>query len=364
MTGRFNARPGNGKVALELLEALGSSLDVREVLKTAYPLLTRLAPADYGALGVSGSANPADFEWTVAALPATFFAAYPNMAEHDFVRDSVARTPNLVLRDQDMISRDDLERNMMYRRAREVGAPIEQVMAVMLHVDERWQAGLSLYRERRRPFSSGERARLQSVTPALGNAVRNCRLFGLAADWKLALERLLANSAASVALAGGDGSEIGRSSGATQLLERWFERHELRSRRLPPPLDRVLERAISTGLPATWQRTDSLATLNVSVQPLTGYFGDARWVLTFSETSNDPALPEPWRARLTPREQQVSMGVLRGWDNRLIAAELGCRVATVKRHLQNIFEKLGVESRTALVVCARKGAGHTTPLPT
>ena len=189
------------KTTLRLLEALGSSLDIRDVLKAAYPLLTRLVPADYGALGASFSTKPEDFEWTVAELPSAFFAAYPEMAAHDFVRSSVARRPNRVLCDQDMVSRAELEQNMMYRRAREVGAPLEQVMAVMLHVDDRWQSGLSLYRERRRPFSGAERARLQSVTPALANAVRNCHQFGRASDWGLALELLLASSGSAILLA-------------------------------------------------------------------------------------------------------------------------------------------------------------------
>ena len=46
------------------------------------------------------------------------------MAPHAFVRAHVAKRPNVVLRDDEMVSRSELERNMMYRRAREVGAPL------------------------------------------------------------------------------------------------------------------------------------------------------------------------------------------------------------------------------------------------
>jgi DNA-binding NarL/FixJ family response regulator len=356
MVRALSSRPDEAKVTLRLLEALGSSLDIRVVLKEAYPLLTLLAPADYGALGVSPSARPEEFEWTVAELPAAFFAAYPDMAAHDFVRKSVATRPNVVLRDQDMVSRRELEKNMMYRRAREVGAPIEQVMAVMLHVDDRWQSGFSLYRERRRPFSASERARLQRVTPALTNAVRNCHLFGLAADWKLALERLLQSSAAAILLASDDATEVTRSQGATQFLERWFERNECRGKRLPEALAAVLKAAAITGTPAVWRQGDRDLTLQVSFLPLTGHFGDARWMLRFEEHSDALAVPEHWRLRLTKREQQVTSGVLQGWDNRQIGAELVCAEATVKRHLLSIFEKLGVESRTVLVVRAAQKA--------
>jgi DNA-binding CsgD family transcriptional regulator len=356
MKRRFGSSDDERAVALQLVEALGSSLDLRVVLKEAYPLLTRLAPADYGELGVSSSANPGDFEWTVAALPAAFFGAYAEMAPHDFVRSSVARQPNVVLRDQDMIGRRELEHNVMYRRAREVGAPIEQVMAVMLHVDERWQSGLSLYRERRRPFSERERARLQRFTPALANAVRNCRLFGLATDWEGALDRLLADATVAVVLAASNATEIARSRGATALLEKWFERHERPGRGLPAPLAAALAAAVSDEAPGAFRRSTSEASLDVSILPLTGYRGEARWLLRLDERSAVQALPAQWCRLLTPREQQVTARILRGWDNRLIATELDCGVATVKRHLQNIFAKLGLESRTMLVVRARENA--------
>jgi DNA-binding CsgD family transcriptional regulator len=338
-----------------LLEALGSSLDIRQVLKVAYPLLSTLAPADYGALGVAPSANAAEFEWTVAELPSAFFAAYAEMAPHDFVRRAVAVRPNVVLRDQDMVPRAELEQNMMYRRAREVGAPMEHVMAVMLHLDNGLQSGLSLYREKRKPFSAAERDRLQSVTPALSNAVRNCHQFGMAADWKAALERLLQDPAAAVVLAGADGSEVARSEGAARLIERWFARHERRAKRLPRALERALASAVDAAAPATWRTRAAGLTLEVSLLPLTGYFGTARWMLRLQERADAARAPGNWRHQLTKREQQVTHGVLQGWDNRLIASEIGCAHATVKKHLQNIFEKLGVESRTALMARVSRG---------
>ena len=50
---------------------------------------------------------------------------------------------------------------------------------------------------------------------------------------------------------------------------------------------------------------------------------------------------------LTAREQEVLGLVAAGKSNREIAADLVLSEHTVARHLQNIFAKLGVSSRTA-----------------
>ncbi|MEU9996191.1 response regulator transcription factor [Streptomyces sp. NPDC050848] len=52
---------------------------------------------------------------------------------------------------------------------------------------------------------------------------------------------------------------------------------------------------------------------------------------------------------LSPREREVLTHVAGALSNRQIANELGITEATVKRHLRNIFEKLGVASRIGAV---------------
>jgi len=53
-------------------------------------------------------------------------------------------------------------------------------------------------------------------------------------------------------------------------------------------------------------------------------------------------------AALTKRRRQVASLVCRGLSNRAIAEKLGLSEGTVKVHLQAIFEKLDLHSRTEL----------------
>jgi DNA-binding NarL/FixJ family response regulator len=55
---------------------------------------------------------------------------------------------------------------------------------------------------------------------------------------------------------------------------------------------------------------------------------------------------------LTEREAEVLLWVAQGKSNPEIGSILGAAENTVKKHLQNIFEKLGIESRNAATVRA------------
>jgi DNA-binding CsgD family transcriptional regulator len=59
-------------------------------------------------------------------------------------------------------------------------------------------------------------------------------------------------------------------------------------------------------------------------------------------------------APLTSREREVLDWVAAGKTNRDVAAILGASPRTVEKHLERIYEKLGVETRTAAVMRAIK----------
>jgi DNA-binding NarL/FixJ family response regulator len=67
---------------------------------------------------------------------------------------------------------------------------------------------------------------------------------------------------------------------------------------------------------------------------------------------------------LTPREAEVLLWVTQGKSNPEISAILGATENTIKKHLQNIFEKIGVDNRNAASLRALEalsGAGQSAP---
>jgi DNA-binding NarL/FixJ family response regulator len=62
--------------------------------------------------------------------------------------------------------------------------------------------------------------------------------------------------------------------------------------------------------------------------------------------------PENLAATLTPRELEIIRGVVRAESNKEIASRLEIGEQTVKNHLRNIFEKVGVSNRVELALKA------------
>jgi ATP/maltotriose-dependent transcriptional regulator MalT len=57
--------------------------------------------------------------------------------------------------------------------------------------------------------------------------------------------------------------------------------------------------------------------------------------------------PSPVRSLLTPREREVLRLLAAGASNDAIASQLVVSVRTVERHVENIYDKIGVSGRTA-----------------
>ena len=80
-------------------------------------------------------------------------------------------------------------------------------------------------------------------------------------------------------------------------------------------------------------------------------------VMQHGKAVNEGAVPDSSRlseAALTPRETEVLGWLAKGKTNRDIADILGMSHRTVNKHLEHIFEKLGVETRAAAAALATR----------
>jgi DNA-binding CsgD family transcriptional regulator len=123
------------------------------------------------------------------------------------------------------------------------------------------------------------------------------------------------------------------SSAARELIDRYFAENG----------DRLPDSVVS------WLRERRRA---VTGEPLRVDAGDRSLVIEFV----DGALlldERRWLPRLTAREREILELVAEGRTNAQIAERLWVSPGTVRKHLDNVYAKLGVHTRTAAAAFAR-----------
>ncbi len=90
--------------------------------------------------------------------------------------------------------------------------------------------------------------------------------------------------------------------------------------------------------------------------------GGGDWLIVMREVSDTAVIESMSLAfKLTAREAEVLYWVVKGKINRDIADILGSSPATVKKHLERVFAKLGVETRTAAAAMAMNRLRQLNP---
>jgi DNA-binding NarL/FixJ family response regulator len=75
-----------------------------------------------------------------------------------------------------------------------------------------------------------------------------------------------------------------------------------------------------------------------------------RWA-ALEEAAAGPAEPMPTHD-LTPREQEILVGLAKGWSNRELAENFYVSEGTIKSHVSSLLSKLGLRSRVQAVIYA------------
>lgn len=334
---------------LELLEVVQGSLDVKLTAPAVFPLIYKLIAADHFALCVSRTPDLMSYDWSVADMPLAFFRDYDQLAHLDFVRLAVAKKPNMVLSDADILSEHErarVQHNPFYQATRSHHMPVEHVLGVMIAKDPSWVGGLTLYRDKQRPFSDHEKNIFQLLTNYFAIMMGNCKRFGDRAIMSTDFESALTLGRTSLLVFDSSLRWIGGSNDLDQVFFRCFGPGNRARDGLPLLLrthvDKLPRTPVPLAAPMPWIPGRAGYGVVVSFMPMVKEFG-TQWFVFLDE------VPAKWRAELSPAEIDVAVRLAQGWDNALIADDLKLSPKTVSRHVYNIFNKLGVGRREVLV---------------
>lgn len=171
-----------------------------------------------------------------------------------------------------------------------------------------------------------------------------------ARQMKQARSALDAFGQATVAVRASDGKLVWQTPLARQLIRSWFEPERSEPSEIAPP--RLLDWIMAAELARRERREVPGLVASEGARRLLASFhdqtGDEEWLVVLREENDASAIEALIAAfRLTGREAEVLYWVIRGKTNRDIGDILGTSPRTVHKHLEHVFEKLGVETRTA-----------------
>ena len=153
-----------------------------------------------------------------------------------------------------------------------------------------------------------------------------------------------------------DGRVLWQTPLARELLRRHFGIEGLRAV-LPPDVMAWVQRQQATlalhAEPPRWTLDQGQGSLVLRLHPPSPEADEGELLLVMREES-DLAVRETLRQGfgITGKEAEVLYWLAQGKINRDIADIVGCSPATVKKHLERIYAKLGVETRTAAAAMA------------
>lgn len=330
--------------------ALGSSLSLPKVLENSQSPILELLQADSYAVCVMSVAPSLGFRWHVPGPRLPILDRYAELIEHDFLREPILTRPGVPVCDTQLLSRREYERTLIYQRSVDLEPRLEHIMAVLVPIRPGRVGALAFYRHEKTPFSAKSITALSSLTQHLSHTLGNCQDYQDRFVGAQVLQSLYQRKDSAFIVVEPPAHEVVRSTHATALLERWFAPSDFHPFGLPRVLQEQLDALVrmdpgSRPGKTLWvmNHPDGYRTCRFIELPADE--GPRHWALLLNEFPHSIPLPLHMQQALTARELDVARGVLRNWCNGQIADDLEISGETVKTHVRNIFDKLGVDGR-------------------
>jgi DNA-binding CsgD family transcriptional regulator len=276
--------------------------------------------------------------------------------EHPIVQYWQQTGENQALMLSDFLSRRRYHHLTLYQAYYQPMA-IEHQLAVRLPSTPRRQIAVVLNRARH-AFSAHDRAFLNLLCPHMWSAAQKTRVLHQLRQATCPQESESPKANRTVLVQSGNGRPLEWTQPAWEVVRDYLPMSSRHPQRLPDELQQWMQQQQTVG------RQEAAAQ-----QPrVPRYYSRAgrRLIVHYLEELGEPALlleeqqeqhmEEAWiilqGLGLTPRQAEVLFWVAQGKTNQDIAAILQMQRDTVRTHLQGIYQRLGVENRTAAARCA------------
>lgn len=344
---------------LKLLEQLYVPQTLETFSTAVLSLLATVVPCDLSAEGTI------DFEQRKVSLVGLPLAAHDieqlshqHFDEHPSATHPNWRIPGRVHTLSDFLTTPQLHRleGLYQQLMRPLG--LEEQIGFGLVLSSPRPVGFVLFRDRR-SFSERERGLLEVLHPHLLQAYTNAQALTQRQAEMAQLKQSLDQTSLIILTSAGQVQVMTRRAEA--LLLKYFQPLGESGYHLPD----TLQRWVNYQLSSTAKLASSRSPLRVehagqalTIRLFCDHLGENSWLLLVEE------VPTPLSADLfeglglSPREAEVLFWLVQNKCPQEIATRLSCRCGTVKKHLEHIYKKLGVQTRLAAVTQALKQIGQ------
>jgi len=350
---------------LDLLLELYDLCDLDAFRTRALSLLSSLVPSDiisYNEINapmqrIAGTAQPSLESWE-AVLPDHQCIFEQHMADHPLIAHYHRTSDGRALKISDFLSQRQFHALGLYQ---EFFRPlrVEHQMAATLSAPAPLVVGIALNRSRGRDFSERERLLLNLLRPHLIQAYRNAQAVTRSRrDPNLALQTIEELGLPYGLILLTSDLRIERATlRAGEMLATYWGETARRGDRLPDNLERWIRHHLTLHAgaddipprrePFTAEREGHRLVVRLAGAP-------DRALLCMGEHPTAACAADLESLGLTRREAEVLAWVAHGKTNAEIARILGTSPHTVAHQLQRVYDKLGVETRTAAAALALK----------
>jgi DNA-binding CsgD family transcriptional regulator len=287
--------------------------------------------------------------------------------EHPLVRFHAARPDGPAQRISDCITQQAFRHSAVFADYyRPLG--IRHVLALPLRIDPGNVISI-VFNRGTSNFRDNERALLEALRRPLAALYSNIIAREHAWAGTLSLQDAAATGGWHVVKLGRNNRPIEMSEQARRIIQRFFPALWTgNASALPDPMIDWLRRnrnwgldrlASESNIPMTLSRGGIKLSLRFISEPLSAEGG-----FVLMKCEREPIDAEHLASLpLTRREREVLTLVMGGKTNADIAMLLTISPRTVQKHLEHVFQKLGVETRTAAAMCALAAAGENLETP-